>query len=72
MSDKMLCYQCIYRRNIPGNAHISCAKPDETIRGDPWGIKMGWFAYPFCFDPVWMRTNCHNFSPIEEKEGEEK
>ena len=30
------CYQCIYRRNIPGDAHSSCVHPSTgTVHDDP-------------------------------------
>ena len=55
------CYKCIYKRNVPGNCHIACAKPDWNMTGDKHGIKMGWFIYPLLFDPVWRTKECDNF-----------
>ena len=55
------CYQCKYKRNVPGNAHIACANPDQEMTGHPHGIKKGWFFYPICFDPVWKTKTCSNF-----------
>ena len=34
--------------------------PELNIRGNPQGIKMGWFNFPFNFDPVWLE-NCDGF-----------
>ena len=31
-----------------------------NIRGDPHGIRRGWFIWPANFDPVWLR-NCDGF-----------
>lgn len=36
------------------------------VRGNPQGIKKGWFNYPFNFDPIWLEE-CEGF---EEKGGE--
>lgn len=55
------CYSCIHKRNVPGDAHIACAKPDLGVRGNPHGINHGWFFYPVNFDPIWKETNCKNF-----------
>ncbi len=60
------CYNCVNRRNVPGNTHISCAKPDPAMTGDPHGIRRGWFMYPLLFDPVWRTKECDNW---ESKEG---
>lgn len=59
------CYQCKYRRDVPGNAHISCAKPCDKVTGDPHGIQSGWFMYPLLFDPTWMTTLCSTFESAE-------
>lgn len=55
------CYLCIHSRNVPGNTHIACAKPDPQMTGDPHGIRNGWFIYPLLFDPVWKTKMCSNF-----------
>lgn len=57
------CYKCQHRRNVPGNAHISCAKPCAEVTGDPHGIRKGWFMYPILFDPIWGE-GCKNFSAL--------
>jgi len=55
------CNKCKHRRSVPGNTHISCAKPDPNMTGDPHGIKNGWFIYPILFDPTWMTKKCNNY-----------
>lgn len=55
------CWQCKNKRPIPGDAHISCAKPDPGMTGDKHGIRSGWFMYPFNFDPTWKTKLCANF-----------
>ena len=55
------CWNCKYKENILGEAHIACNKPDFTMTGNPHGIKKGWFYYPLLFDPVWMTSECKNF-----------
>ena len=37
-----------------------------NIRGNPHGIKNGWFNFPFNFDPTWLE-NCDGY---EEKGGD--
>ena len=90
------CYKCVYRGNVPGDAHSCCRHPDVKdqvsdpfssimaifasvgrtepvqakstfiIRGDPHGIKNGWFNWPWNFDPVWVQE-CGG---LKEKEDE--
>jgi len=55
------CYQCKNRRTISGDAHSWCAKPDPAMTGLDYGIKSGWFWYPYNFDPVWKTKDCCNF-----------
>jgi hypothetical protein len=65
---KTNCHKCVNKRNVPGDAHIACAKPDPNMTGNPIGIRMGWFFYPICFDPNWMTKECCNMESIGEKE----
>ena len=55
------CYNCKHMQTVPGNAHISCKKPDHGMTGNSHGIVSGWFYYPVLFDPVWMTKVCSNF-----------
>lgn len=32
------------------------------IVGNPHGIRNGWFAWPFNFDPIWLEA-CNGFEP---------
>ena len=59
------CYKCKNKSDVPGNAHIECLKPDINMIGAEHGIKMGWFMYPFLFDPVWKMKPCDNFEEVE-------
>ena len=61
------CYQCSNKRDVPGNCHIMCVKPDPNMTGSSHGIRMGWFFYPFLFDPVWKNKKCNNFEEIKTK-----
>jgi len=54
------CYDCVYRREVPGNAHIQCIAPwapDEVLdvmrNASSHGIKHGWFYFPYVYDPIW-------------------
>lgn len=60
------CYSCIHKREVPGDAHIRCGKPDVNMTGHKYGIKMGWFIYPLLFDPVWKTKACDNFEKRKE------
>jgi len=60
------CYSCTYKRNVPGDAHISCVNPDPSMTGNPHGIANGWFLYPIVFDPCWKEKNCNNYKAKEE------
>ena len=31
-----------------------------NIKGNPHGIRNGWFVFPVCFDPVWLE-NCDGY-----------
>jgi hypothetical protein len=39
------------------------------VRGNPQGIKGGWFNYPFSFDPIWLEE-CDGFEVMEVKDGD--
>lgn len=89
------CYECIYRSDIPGDAHSRCKHPAVgisnplnelfsilgsvgrvpnnisagpaqklNIKGNPTGIKNGWFNWPYNFDPTWL-VNCDGFTQKE-------
>jgi len=55
------CYSCEHKRNVPGDAHIQCVKPDMGMSGNPHGIANGWFLYPWVFDPCWKEKDCNNY-----------
>lgn len=66
------CYQCIYRRDIPGDAHSMCLHPDVLnvkVVADFTAIERGWFLYPVNFDPAWL-VSCNGFNQRKEKENE--
>lgn len=66
MSDKPNCYKCTHRRTIPGDAHTRCANTEATVKGDPHGIRSGWFMWPFNFDPTWLEA-CDGFEARQEQ-----
>jgi len=55
------CDKCAHKRNIPGDCHVKCTKPDPEMTGNINGIKNGWFCYPNNFDPVWGTKKCSNY-----------
>lgn len=54
------CYKCSHRREIIGDCHSQCSNTSAHVRGDPRGIRGGWFAWPWNFDPVWLEE-CDGF-----------
>ena len=54
--------QCMKFQDILGeNAFTVAAHPnrvDGVPKGDPHGIRSGWFVFPFNYDPTWMRSEC--------------
>lgn len=62
------CHKCVYKGENPGTAHIRCRfdwKNSElkSPRGNPVGIKRGWWIFPLHFDPVWG-DQCEAFSTL--------
>ena len=47
-----------------GGGHHPPLPMGLNVRGNPHGIKRGWFGWPFNFDPVWLEE-CDGF---EEKQ----
>jgi len=39
---------------------VMASSKNLNIKGNPHGIKNGWFNFPFNFDPVWLE-NCDGF-----------
>ena len=48
------CYECIYRGEVPGDAHSSCSNKEAKVTANETGIRRGWFFHPYNFDPVWL------------------
>ncbi len=79
--EKPNCYKCKHRGGVSGDTHSCCNYPGTdtneygglipivnklNIKGNPHGVKHGWFYWPMNFDPVWLE-NCDGF---EQKEKE--
>jgi hypothetical protein len=60
------CYDCVHRRDVPGDAHSACANHAAVVTGDRHGVREGWFFWPINFDPVWLRS-CDGFAPKEQE-----
>ena len=54
------CYECKWRRSIPGDAHSRCISDYASVKGHPQGIRGGWFHWPYNFDPTWL-VECDGF-----------
>ena len=66
MKDAPNCYLCANRRDVPGACHSSCVANPAKVTGDPGGIRRGWFAWPYNFDPTWL-VSCNSFVPKGDK-----
>ena len=56
------CYECIHRRELPGDCHSSCANHEAHVEGHSHGRRMGWFVWPYNFDPT-LLVSCDGFEP---------
>jgi len=68
MENKPNCRKCEYRGTIPGDSHSECKHPEVAklvIKGNPTGIRRGWFIWPFNYDPVWL-DECNGFKEKEQ------
>ena len=61
MNTKKCKNNCVHSREIPGDAHLRCNNIKAKVKGNPIGIKGGWFKWPFNFDPVWLES-CDGYS----------
>lgn len=62
----MDCHKCCNRASLPGNAHISCRRPDATVKVNAHGFRNGWAYWPLDFDPVWIEScDCFNKPPTD-------
>ena len=59
------CYTCKFKEDVEGNTHITCNNPDPSMTGKEFGIRNGWFSYPFNFDPAWKTKLCDNYELLE-------
>lgn len=79
--EKPDCYQCKWRKDLPGSAQSICHIGDgiygsvfvaEIGKGPkcrPHGVRHGWCNWPFDFDPIWI-DDCLFFSRKEEQRNE--
>ena len=67
MNNSEQCYNCKFRGTLYNSAHSKCnaewRTPQEMPKGEDWGIKNGWFYFPYNYDPVWMNDKCVKFNP---------
>ena len=64
---KAKCFECAYKGAKPGDAHTRCkydwSKSKFMMpRGNPHGIRHGWYMFPLNYDPVWMQEECQAFA----------
>ncbi len=70
---KNTCFNCAYRTDIPGDAHIGCSFAWEKSENKPpkaneAGVKNGWYMFPLNFDPVWQEEPCKEHSDTKKPE----
>lgn len=63
-ASKPNCYECMHRRELPGDCHSTCANREAKVTGDAHGIRRGWFFWPYNFDPTWLKS-CDGFAAIK-------
>lgn len=66
MDNQTDCYKCGYKGDNPGSTNIRCKfnwKKSEFSypKGNPHGIKKGWWIFPLNYDPTWMIEECPVF-----------
>ena len=54
------CLNCKYKGSVPGSSHLTCSKKNVLVDAEEYGIKMGWFNFPYDFDPTWL-NKCSGF-----------
>ena len=74
VEDKARCSVCVYKRNVPGNAHIQCAfdwlkalksgHVNMLPLGNGYGIGQGWYMFPVLYDPIWQVMKCQAFNTV--------
>lgn len=64
--EKPNCYKCKYRGELICDYHSQCLNINAKVKGNKYGIKNGWFNFPFNFDPVWLKS-CDGFEKKEYK-----
>jgi len=67
MEKKKNCYNCAYKGEIPGDAHIRCKfnwAKSKIIppKAHEQGIRKGWYNFPLNYDPAWQIGECEAFS----------
>ncbi len=67
MEDAPNCYNCSHRGTIAGDCHSSCANKEAKVKGKEFGVRKGWFYWPYNFDPLWL-ISCDGFKQKEEEE----
>jgi hypothetical protein len=71
MSYELDCTKCDHCQSISGNEHKKCNNLKAIVKGNNYGVKMGWFFWPVNYDPVWL-ISCNGFSNILKDEINEK
>jgi hypothetical protein len=74
VNDKARCAICVYKRSVPGNAHIQCsydwlkglkfAKVNILPLGNSYGIGQGFYMFPVLYDPIWQVVKCQAFNTV--------
>lgn len=54
------CYECKFRRDLPGDCHSQCINRTAKVAGHETGVRRGWFGWPYNYDPVWL-IECSGF-----------
>lgn len=61
MSKERNCWNCGYKKEIPGDAHISCVRIFDDVK--PPKAKEGrYYIFPYNFDPIWQSEECKGWA----------
>lgn len=69
LNSKKHCWNCAYRKEIPGDAHFACIRSFTDVKPpeqDPYGVRGGWCMFPINFDPTWL-GKCDGFSEMKDE-----
>ena len=65
------CYSCKFRAQLTFTHHSQCVNTTATVERNAHGVRNGWCAWPFNFDPIWIES-CGGYQERAESDPEPK